>query len=184
MDLAGLSHHSLPPHLAPACHYSGCDIKSWTEQAAGRSRRPCRVFVLEGEEADILAAITIMTAAIDRYKDLCEGRCCGQAVGRVQRIMGVEFSYQVRGGGAGGRVWSGGEEQEGKGEGKEGKGGEGEGKKEEGRGRRAWREGKCVCEGRCCSQAVGRVQWAMGLKFSYQVRGEGRVIRRRVREGR
>ena len=57
--------------------------------------------MLEGDDADILAAITIMTAAIDRYKDLCEGRCCGQAVGRVQRIMGVEFSYQVRGGGRG-----------------------------------------------------------------------------------
>lgn len=73
---------------------SGSDIRSWTEHPGARSRRPCRVFVLEGEESDILTAMTIITAAIDRYKDLCEGRCCGQAVGRVQRIMGVEFSYQ------------------------------------------------------------------------------------------
>ncbi len=57
---------------------SGCDIKSWTEQPGPKARRPCRVFVLEGEEADIVEAMTIVTTAIDRYKELCEGRCSGE----------------------------------------------------------------------------------------------------------
>jgi hypothetical protein len=56
-------------------HLSGCDIKSWTDQKA---RRPCRVFVLEGGEAEVVAAATIITAAVDRYKELCEGKCVGE----------------------------------------------------------------------------------------------------------
>ena len=37
----------------------------------------------EGEEPDILSAMTIMMAAVERYKELCEGRCCGEAGGRA-----------------------------------------------------------------------------------------------------
>ncbi|GAX73639.1 hypothetical protein CEUSTIGMA_g1090.t1 [Chlamydomonas eustigma] len=72
-------------------HLTGCDIKSWTDQKA---RRPCRVFVLEGVETEVVAAATIITAAVDRYKELCEGKCMGLTVGRSQKVMGVEFSYQ------------------------------------------------------------------------------------------
>lgn len=39
-------------------------------------------------------AIYVISAAVDRYKELCEGRYVGQAVPRAQRVLGVEFSYQ------------------------------------------------------------------------------------------
>ncbi len=58
---------------------TGADIKSWTDTACrSRSRnRPCRVFVLEGDDEAVCAAMDIMAAAVDRYKELCEGRCEG-----------------------------------------------------------------------------------------------------------
>lgn len=40
-------------------------------------RRPSRTFVIEGEDAAVGHAIDIITAAVDRYKELCEGRCQG-----------------------------------------------------------------------------------------------------------
>ncbi|KXZ52432.1 hypothetical protein GPECTOR_9g476 [Gonium pectorale] len=74
---------------------TGCDIKSWTENrtaqqllaaapggggggsgggGAPSSRRPCRMVVVEGEEGAVLQAVNVIVAAVDRYKDLCEGR--------------------------------------------------------------------------------------------------------------
>ncbi len=94
---------------------TGADIKSWTENrtaqqlmaaapggghhgggggGGGSARRPCRMVVVEGEEAQVLQAINVVVAAVDRYKDLCEGRYQGQAVPRQQRVLGVDFCYQ------------------------------------------------------------------------------------------
>ncbi|KAG2489012.1 hypothetical protein HYH03_012451 [Edaphochlamys debaryana] len=85
---------------------TGADVKSWTENrtaqqllagAGGGSsgpRRPCRMVVVEGDEAAVLAAVNVIVAAVDRYKDLCEGRYQGQAVPRLQRVLGVDFCYQ------------------------------------------------------------------------------------------
>ncbi|EFJ48158.1 hypothetical protein VOLCADRAFT_91222, partial [Volvox carteri f. nagariensis] len=87
---------------------TGADIKSWTENrtaqqllaatpgggGGGGSRRPCRMVVVDGEEAQVLQAVNVIVAAVDRYKDLCEGRYQGQAVARQQRVLGVDFCYQ------------------------------------------------------------------------------------------
>lgn len=40
-----------------------------------------------------MLGLTIINAAINRYKDLCEGKYCGQSVSRVQTILGVDFFY-------------------------------------------------------------------------------------------
>eukprot|EP00983_Pelagomonas_calceolata_P022843 718853-Pelagomonas_calceolata.AAC.1 len=56
---------------------TGCDIKSWTEPAGPQSRRPSRTFVIEGDSAAVGHAVDIISAAVDRYKELCEGRCQG-----------------------------------------------------------------------------------------------------------
>ena len=85
---------------------TGAEIKSWTENrtaqqllAAGgggssggagssggssggsSSRRPCRMLVVEGEEEAVLQAVNVIVAAVDRYKDLCEGRYQGESGG-------------------------------------------------------------------------------------------------------
>lgn len=57
---------------------TGVDIKSWTEQASTRTRRPCRVFCAEGNEQQLLDSLAIVTAAVDRYKQLCEGSFHGK----------------------------------------------------------------------------------------------------------
>lgn len=74
--------------------HTHADIKSWTEQNPTKVRRPCRVFLIEGDSNSITAALQVVVAAVDRYKELCEGRYTGQAVPRIQRVCGVEFCYQ------------------------------------------------------------------------------------------
>ncbi|KAL0031801.1 hypothetical protein WJX79_008164 [Trebouxia sp. C0005] len=75
---------------------TGADIKSWTEKPDHKSQssRPTRSFVIEGKKRAVVLALDIMCDAVDRYKELCEGRYCGQFVGRIQKVRGVEFSYQ------------------------------------------------------------------------------------------
>ncbi|KAL6763626.1 hypothetical protein V8C86DRAFT_3085447 [Haematococcus lacustris] len=88
--------------------HSGADIRSWTEGhgARGAGRRPCRVFQVEGGEEAVMLALDIMCAAIDRYKELCEGKCQGERGGGegegpggsikgiAKQVLGVDFSYQ------------------------------------------------------------------------------------------
>lgn len=95
-----------PVHLRPAgpsgssvreiMRVTGADVKSWTENKPGQNigggtpppapdapgggagtRRPCRVLVVEGEEPQVLHAVNVIVSAVDRYKDLCEGRYQG-----------------------------------------------------------------------------------------------------------
>ncbi|GBF97607.1 hypothetical protein Rsub_10743 [Raphidocelis subcapitata] len=74
---------------------TGADIKSWTEATSGaKHRRPARIFLIGGDRRSMAQAIYVVTAAVDRYKELCEGKYSGQAVPRVQRVLGVEFAYQ------------------------------------------------------------------------------------------
>lgn len=49
---------------------------------------------MQGDGDAVSRALTIIVAAVDRYKELCEGRCSGMAVGRLQHVVGVDFSYQ------------------------------------------------------------------------------------------
>jgi hypothetical protein len=56
---------------------TGCDIKSWTEASNAYSHRPSSTFIIEGEPGAVTHAIEIMIAAVDRYKELCEGKCQG-----------------------------------------------------------------------------------------------------------
>ncbi len=85
---------------------TGADVKSWTENrtaaqlmaaaggpggaangGGGAARRPCRVVVVEGEEGAVLHAVNVIVAAVDRYKDLCEGKYQGgQEYNRKSRL--------------------------------------------------------------------------------------------------
>ncbi|GBF94839.1 hypothetical protein Rsub_08011 [Raphidocelis subcapitata] len=76
---------------------TGADVKSATAEpgrvAADRGR-PARIFIITGEAASVAQALFVVSSAIDRYKELCEGDYKGYAVPRVQRVLGFEFSYQ------------------------------------------------------------------------------------------
>ena len=52
-----------------------------------------RTIIIEGSKDSVVASLEIIKAAVDRYKDLCEGKYCGQYVDRIQEIMGVKFFY-------------------------------------------------------------------------------------------
>lgn len=49
--------------------------------------------VVQGSKLAVYEALACLCDAVDRYKELCEGKYCGQAVDRVQRIRGIEFYY-------------------------------------------------------------------------------------------
>ena len=75
--------------------FTGANIQSWTENCGmNGALRSTRVFQLQGTTKACDAAEIIIRDAVDRYKTLCEGKSRGEYVQRVQRIHGVEFSYQ------------------------------------------------------------------------------------------
>lgn len=75
--------------------HTGSTIQSWTQQPEeGVYHRPCRVFCIQGTPESVLAASNIIHEAVERYKELCEGKRRGEFVQRLQYIHGVEFSYQ------------------------------------------------------------------------------------------
>ena len=75
--------------------HTGAVIQSWTQQPQpGGYHRPTRIFRLQGQRKSIAAASEIIHQAVERYKELCEGKRRGEFVQRAQRIRGVEFSYQ------------------------------------------------------------------------------------------
>lgn len=73
---------------------SGATIRSWNETFLqdGQERKIRRI-VIEGTHHAVINAISILSDAVDRYKDLCEGKYCGKAVDRRQIVRGVEFFY-------------------------------------------------------------------------------------------
>ncbi len=73
---------------------SGSDVRSRTVAADARCPRDCREFTIEGADAAVAHAMSIMADAVKRYKSLCEGGCAGQVVSRSQHVAGVEFFYQ------------------------------------------------------------------------------------------
>jgi hypothetical protein len=75
--------------------HTGSSIQSWTQHPeAGGYHRPCRVFCIQGSAESVVAASNIIHEAVERYKELCEGKRRGEFVQRLQYIRGVEFSYQ------------------------------------------------------------------------------------------
>ena len=75
--------------------HTGSTIQSWTQPPeAGVYHRPCRVFCIQGSAEAVMAASNIIHEAVERYKELCEGKRRGEFVQRLQYIRGVEFSYQ------------------------------------------------------------------------------------------
>lgn len=66
-------------------------------QQRGRGRRSdplsSTTTPLQGPRPAVVQALAIINAAIDRYKELCEGKYCGKAVDRMQNILGVDFFY-------------------------------------------------------------------------------------------
>ena len=75
--------------------HTGAVIQSWTQQRQpGGYHRPTRIFRLQGPRHSVAAASEIIHQAVERYKELCEGKRRGEFVQRLQRIRGVVFSYQ------------------------------------------------------------------------------------------
>lgn len=75
--------------------HTGSSIQSWTQHPeVGGYHRPCRVFCIQGSAESVVAASNIIHEAVERYKELCEGKRRGEFVQRLQYIRGVEFSYQ------------------------------------------------------------------------------------------
>eukprot|EP00890_Picochlorum_soloecismus_P006309 jgi/Picsp_1/667/NSC_00662-R1_protein len=73
---------------------SGSMISSWNETFRSRSKeRKVRRVVVEGPVKSVLHALNIIKAAVNRYKELCEGKYCGKSVERIQQIYGVDFYY-------------------------------------------------------------------------------------------
>ncbi|KAK3235871.1 hypothetical protein CYMTET_53956 [Cymbomonas tetramitiformis] len=73
---------------------TGACIQSWSEGANARVTRPTRVFRLQGPRKAVANAAGLIKDAVERYKELCEGKRRGEYVQRQQRIRGVEFAYQ------------------------------------------------------------------------------------------
>eukprot|EP01024_Parvocaulis_polyphysoides_P059132 TRINITY_DN6383_c0_g2_i1.p1 TRINITY_DN6383_c0_g2~~TRINITY_DN6383_c0_g2_i1.p1 ORF type:complete len:440 (+),score=65.01 TRINITY_DN6383_c0_g2_i1:338-1657(+) len=79
------------------CHTSGADVRSWSTNFTAGSKQPpraLRVFQIQGDKDSILEAVKIMVTAVDRYKELSEGKYEGQVVDKEQTILGIEFHYQ------------------------------------------------------------------------------------------
>eukprot|EP01023_Acetabularia_acetabulum_P005176 TRINITY_DN1211_c0_g1_i1.p1 TRINITY_DN1211_c0_g1~~TRINITY_DN1211_c0_g1_i1.p1 ORF type:complete len:424 (-),score=72.75 TRINITY_DN1211_c0_g1_i1:782-2053(-) len=72
---------------------TGCVIKSWIEDSSLECPRDTRVFVLEGSPCCVLMCLDVVIAAIDRYRDLAEGKWRGQYVNKTQKIKGFIFVY-------------------------------------------------------------------------------------------
>ena len=73
---------------------TGAVVQSWSEGAVPGCHRPTRVFRVQGQRKAVAAAVEIIHEAVERYKELCEGKRRGEFVQRQQRIRGVEFAYQ------------------------------------------------------------------------------------------
>ncbi|PSC70588.1 K Homology type 1 isoform A [Micractinium conductrix] len=76
------------------CKATQTDIKSSTADPDEHCSRSCRVFRVEGPRNSVADAVTIICDAVDRYKELCEGKYAGQSVARAQHISGIDFFYQ------------------------------------------------------------------------------------------
>eukprot|EP01026_Neomeris_dumetosa_P014932 TRINITY_DN15560_c0_g1_i3.p1 TRINITY_DN15560_c0_g1~~TRINITY_DN15560_c0_g1_i3.p1 ORF type:complete len:219 (+),score=19.20 TRINITY_DN15560_c0_g1_i3:256-912(+) len=79
------------------CHVTGADVRSWSTQFSAGSKkttRALRVFQIQGDADSVLDAVKIMVTAVDRYKELSEGKFEGQVVDKEQTILGIEFHYQ------------------------------------------------------------------------------------------
>lgn len=72
---------------------TGATVQSWSEKALP-GKRACRAFRVLGKREKIASAVEIIQAAVQRYKDLCEGKSQGIYVQRQQYVNGVEFCYQ------------------------------------------------------------------------------------------
>ncbi|GAB4818924.1 hypothetical protein N2152v2_005970 [Parachlorella kessleri] len=73
---------------------SGADIRSWNDTFTQHgTAHQVRCVVVEGRRRAVVMALEIITEAVDRYKDLCEGKFCGHVVDRVQQVHGVSFYY-------------------------------------------------------------------------------------------
>lgn len=72
---------------------TGATVQSWSEKALP-GKRACRAFRVLGKREKISYAVEIIQAAVQRYKDLCEGKSQGIYVQRQQYVHGVEFCYQ------------------------------------------------------------------------------------------
>lgn len=56
--------------------------------------RPTRTFTIKGQSDKVREAFAIICKAVDRYKELCEGKYKGIIVRQEQDIQGVRFLYQ------------------------------------------------------------------------------------------
>eukprot|EP00884_Botryococcus_braunii_P017438 jgi/Botrbrau1/4378/Bobra.105_2s0024.1 len=64
-------------------------------QKIADNERPNRKFLITGEPSNVAQALRIIMDAVDHYKQLTEGACCGQRVGSEQIIHGIPFQYSA-----------------------------------------------------------------------------------------
>jgi len=75
-------------------YLSGANISSCTRISRGLSGRMIRVFHIKGAPASISFVVKIMLLAVERYKELSEGKYKGMRVSASQIVEGVEFTYR------------------------------------------------------------------------------------------
>jgi len=73
---------------------TGADVRSRTVPKDATCPRDCREFTIEGSSATVTHALSVLCDAVDRYKQLTEGKYQGQIVPHVQHVSGVDFFYQ------------------------------------------------------------------------------------------
>eukprot|EP01026_Neomeris_dumetosa_P038300 TRINITY_DN3120_c0_g1_i1.p1 TRINITY_DN3120_c0_g1~~TRINITY_DN3120_c0_g1_i1.p1 ORF type:complete len:347 (-),score=29.35 TRINITY_DN3120_c0_g1_i1:996-1961(-) len=73
------------------CSKSGARSKSWFTKFGQES---LRVFYIEGTTQAVLEAVTIIVAAINKYKQLIEGQYQDKVVSEKQVVKGITFEYK------------------------------------------------------------------------------------------
>ena len=72
---------------------TGVLISSKTIHASVSYPRDCREFCFKGRLDQVVAAVAIVEEAVQHYKFLTEGPCCGLSVERIQKVSGIDFVY-------------------------------------------------------------------------------------------
>eukprot|EP01024_Parvocaulis_polyphysoides_P042800 TRINITY_DN39077_c0_g1_i1.p2 TRINITY_DN39077_c0_g1~~TRINITY_DN39077_c0_g1_i1.p2 ORF type:complete len:118 (+),score=9.32 TRINITY_DN39077_c0_g1_i1:105-458(+) len=71
---------------------TGATISSYNKKYEGRETRVFNVF---GDEEALYHTLKIFTAAVNRHKDLLEGKFKGKFVEKEQVVEGISFHYEA-----------------------------------------------------------------------------------------
>eukprot|EP01025_Chloroclados_australasicus_P041394 TRINITY_DN4384_c0_g1_i1.p1 TRINITY_DN4384_c0_g1~~TRINITY_DN4384_c0_g1_i1.p1 ORF type:complete len:379 (+),score=15.00 TRINITY_DN4384_c0_g1_i1:295-1431(+) len=71
-------------------HKTGASIRSYSSKS---TQRTTRIFNIQGTHFQVLQTISIIVEAVDRYKELVDGKYADQVVESLQEIQGITFEY-------------------------------------------------------------------------------------------